>query len=307
MVQKTKIKIGTRKSKLAIWQANYVAGLLEKNGFQPEIIPIKTKGDKVMNVAISKIGSKGVFTEELENRLQCAELDIAVHSAKDLPSSLPSDFEIIAICERELPDDVVISNRDLDINKPGLTLGTSSTRRIALLKHFTPHITAVNVRGNLQTRISNLENGGMDGLILAYAGVKRMNYEQLIRYWFDRKEFLPAVGQGAIAIESSKILNLELKQAIRHICNHEESEKMINCERAFLKKMGGGCSIPVFAYATEDSYKIHLSGGIASLDGTKIIVRRASGKDALNLGNNLGNEVLKNGGREILKDIMNSM
>ncbi|MEO1254117.1 MAG: hydroxymethylbilane synthase, partial [Bacteroidota bacterium] len=157
------IKIGTRKSRLAMWQANYVADLLDSAGFQPQLVPIETKGDKIQNVALSKIGSKGVFTEELEIMLRSRQIDIAVHSAKDLQSRLPDGFSVLAFCERESPDDVIVSEKEIDLNNPKLILGTSSTRRIAMLKHYYPHITTVEVRGNLQTRLEKLKTGIMDG------------------------------------------------------------------------------------------------------------------------------------------------
>ena len=144
------IRIGTRKSKLALWQANYVADLLDRGGYQPQLVPIETKGDKIQNVALSKIGSKGVFTEELEKMLRIGDIDIAVHSAKDLQSTLPAGYEVLSFCEREASDDVIVSDKDIDLNDPSLVLGTSSTRRIALLKHFYPHVKTVDVRGNLQ-------------------------------------------------------------------------------------------------------------------------------------------------------------
>ncbi|CAN0197663.1 unnamed protein product, partial [Chrysoparadoxa australica] len=149
-----KIKIGTRKSQLALWQADYVARLLESNGFVTEKVLIETKGDKIQDVSIAKIGSKGVFTEELETMLSNGDVDIAVHSAKDLQSSLPDGFEIIAFSERAYIEDVIVSEKEIDLNDPTLVLGTSSTRRIAAFKHFYPHIRTVDMRGNLQTRIA---------------------------------------------------------------------------------------------------------------------------------------------------------
>ena len=220
-MERKNIKIGTRKSKLAMWQANYVADLLDANGFQPQLMPIETKGDKIQNVALSKIGSKGVFTEELEMMLRRRQIDIAVHSAKDLQSQLPEGFSVLSFCERESPDDVIISDKEIDLNNPRLILGTSSTRRIAMIKHYYPHITTVDVRGNLQTRLEKMKTGIMDGLVLAYAGVRRMDYDQMVRYWFDTDRFVPPVGQGAVAIEIHESLDSAVaaqikKQPITH-------------------------------------------------------------------------------------------
>jgi len=266
-MQRETIKIGTRKSKLAMWQANYVADLLDAGGFQPELVPIETKGDKIQNVALSKIGSKGVFTEELELMLQRRQVDIAVHSAKDLQSSLPIGFQTLAFCERESPDDVIVSEKEIDLNDPNLVLGTSSTRRIAMLKHFYPHIKTIDARGNLQTRMEKLKSGIIDGLLLAYAGVRRMGYDNLIRYWFDTERFVPPVGQGSVAIEVHDNLPEATREKIKSLTNHPLTEKMLLTERAFLRRMHGGRSIPVFGHAQlEMDGQNVFTGGSASLD-----------------------------------------
>ena len=178
-----KIKIGTRGSKLALWQAYHVRALLEKAGIEAEIVIIDTKGDQILDVSIAKIGSKGVFTQELEDQLLDGRIDIAVHSAKDMQSNLPEGFEIIAFTEREKENDVILSHKGTiefaDTTKP-LLLGTSSTRRVATLRHFYPHVKTVEVRGNLQTRIRKMEEGLCDALLLAYAGVHRMGYDEMI-------------------------------------------------------------------------------------------------------------------------------
>ncbi|HEY5916355.1 MAG TPA: hydroxymethylbilane synthase, partial [Chryseolinea sp.] len=175
------IRIGTRGSKLAIWQAEYVANLIKPSGFQTEIIPIETRGDKILDVTISKIGSKGVFTEEIEAKLLDNSIDIAVHSAKDLSSDIPDELELVAFTEREEVNDVVVSyNKNVNLGTAGLKIGTSATRRVAFLKHFYPNVVAASIRGNLQTRFSKLHSGEYDALILAYAGVRRMGFENLI-------------------------------------------------------------------------------------------------------------------------------
>lgn len=303
MERKT-IKIGTRKSKLAMWQANYVADMLDTKGFQPQLVPIETKGDKIQNVALSKIGSKGVFTEELETMLRRKQIDIAVHSAKDLQSKLPEGFHVLSFCERESPDDVVISDKEIDLSNPKLILGTSSTRRIAMLKHYYPHITTVDVRGNLQTRLEKMKTGIMDGLVLAYAGVRRMDYDQLVRYWFDTERFVPPVGQGSIAIEIHDNLDQDVADQIKNATNHPLTEKMLRTERAFLRRMDGGCSIPVFGYAQmEMDGQIILKGGIASLDGKQLIQRTMYGSNPEELGTSLAEEILQSGGKKVLDEI----
>ncbi len=307
-MQKQAIKIGTRKSKLALWQANYVATLLGQGGFQPELVPIETKGDKIQNVSLSKIGSKGVFTEELETMLSNGQIDIAVHSAKDLQSSLPEGFHIIAFCEREAPYDVIVAEKEFNLNQSNLVLGTSSARRIAMLKHFYPGIKTTDARGNLQTRMEKLKSGLMDGLILAYAGVRRMNYDDKIKYRLDIKRFVPPVGQGAVAIEGHKRLNPELTQKIKSVTNHLVTEKMLRTERAFLKRIDGGCSIPVFGHAQmELNGQIELVGGIASLDGKQLIKRSRYGNDPKTLGESLAEEILQSGGKKVLEDIKSAL
>lgn len=302
------IKIGTRKSKLAMWQANYVADLLDAGGFQPQLMPIETKGDKIQNVALSKIGSKGVFTEELETMLRRGQIDIAVHSAKDLQSQLSDGFRVLSFCERESPDDVIVSDKEIDLNNPKLILGTSSTRRIAMLKHYYPHITTVDVRGNLQTRLEKMKTGIMDGLVLAYAGVRRMDYDDMVKYWFDTERFIPPVGQGSVAIEIHENLDQEVADKIKKATNHALTEKMLLTERAFLRRMDGGCSIPVFGHAQmEMDGQIILKGGIASLDGKQLIQRIMYGSNPEELGTSLADEILQSGGKKVLDDIKSTI
>ncbi|NQZ76220.1 MAG: hydroxymethylbilane synthase [Ekhidna sp.] len=302
------IKIGTRKSKLALWQANYVGDMLDQHGFQPQLVPIETKGDKIQNVALSKIGSKGVFTEELEALLRTKQIDIAVHSAKDLQSQLPDGFSVLSFCERESPDDVIVSDKEIDLNDRNLILGTSSTRRIAMLKHYYPHIKTVDVRGNLQTRMEKMKANSMDGLVLAYAGVRRMHYDDQVKYWFDTDRFIPPVGQGAVAIEVHQNLDSEVAKQIKNATNHPLTEKMLVTERAFLRRMDGGCSIPVFGHAEmESDGQIMLKGGIASLDGKELIQRTMYGSDPLALGTSLAEEILQSGGKKVLEEIKSSL
>ncbi|MDE0472337.1 MAG: hydroxymethylbilane synthase [Ekhidna sp.] len=302
------IKIGTRKSELAMWQAHYVADLLDKGGFQPELIPIETKGDKIQNRSLSKIGSKGVFTEDLEKMLKRGQVDIAVHSAKDLQSKLPDGFIILSFCKREAPNDVVVSEKKIDLNQPNLTLGTSSTRRIAMLKHFYPHIKTMDARGNLQTRLEKLKAGTMDGLVLAYAGVHRMNYDDKIQCWLDTEKIAPPAGQGSVAIEIHERLNPKTAYRIKELTNHALTEKGLLTERAFLRRMDGGCSIPVFSHAQiEISGQIALTGGIFSLDGKRLIKQTMYGNEPETLGYSLADEVLQSGGKKVLQDIKASL
>jgi hydroxymethylbilane synthase len=300
------IRIGTRGSKLALWQANHVAALIRPSGYQTEIIPIDTRGDKILNVSIAKIGSKGVFTEEIEEKLLDGSIDIAVHSAKDLSSQLADELELIAFTEREQVNDVVISTKkDFSLKQENISVGTSSTRRVAFLKHFYPQAQAVSIRGNIQTRIEKLQAGACDALILAYAGIHRMGYENLIVEKLETSYFVPPVGQGSIAIECHKKLSFEKKEVIERWVNHAQTEDCIRAERAFLKTLEGGCSIPSFGYAWLDGTTLTLKAGIISIDGQRVvkIKRSAPVEDGKELGKTLANEVLNTGGAEILHEI----
>lgn len=300
------IRIGTRGSKLALWQAEYVASMIKPSGYTTEIVTIETKGDKMLDVTISKIGSKGVFTDEIEAKLLDGSIDIAVHSAKDLASELPEELELIAFTEREVANDVVVSSKkNIDLTNDKIKIGTSSTRRVAFLKHFYPQIEAVSIRGNLQTRISKLQAGECDALLLAYAGVHRMGYHDLIAEKIETSYFVPAVGQGSVAIECHKKLSFDKKEIIQRWVNHPITENCIRTERAFLKTLQGGCSIPSFGYAHYDGELITLKAGIISLDGQQVVKvkRSATPEDAKELGQLVAEEVLRKGGAEILSEI----
>lgn len=303
------VKIGTRASKLALWQAYHVADLLKQAGMESEIVTIDTKGDQVLDVSISKIGSKGVFTQELEDQLLDGRIDIAVHSAKDMPSRLGEGLELIAFSVREQAQDVLLSSKKgVSLSDAHLVVGTSSTRRIATLKHFYPHVNTVEVRGNLQTRIRKMEEGLCDALLLAYAGVYRMGYADSVVEHLDINQFIPAVGQGSIAIEACTSLDPKLRAAIISACNDGATATCLLAERAYLRVLEGGCSIPVFALATLVGNQVHLKGGIVSLDGQQRIVLEVIGfpNDAEQLGEALANQVLQAGGKTILEQIKQS-
>lgn len=301
------IKLGTRGSKLALWQAYFVKETLEAGGLPVEIVIIETKGDQILDRSLSKIGSKGVFTEELEEKLLSGEIHIAQHSAKDLQSDLGENFEIIAFSEREKVNDVLISfdkSLTLESGQP-FVVGTSSTRRVAMLKHFYPHIKTVDMRGNLQTRMGKLESGVCDALLLAFAGVHRMGYEEHIAQLITTDTFTPAVGQGSVAIECAVNLDADIKEKIRSLLNHPHTEKQLLAERAFLKRLQGGCSIPVFGLAQYDAETdtISMTGGIISLDGKEIIKEVLSGSNPEEVGFALADKILDLGGGRILQEI----
>jgi len=307
MQQTSTIRIGTRGSQLALWQAHHVQDLLQAAGAQTQIVIIETKGDKVLDVALSKIGSKGVFTQEIEDQLQAGQIDIAVHSAKDMPSTLPPGFSLIAFGQREQEHDVLVSqdpSLKLDSGQP-YVIGTSSTRRVATLKHHYPHIKVVDMRGNLQTRWRKLTEGACQGMLLAYAGVHRMGWQERIAQHLDTTVFTPAVGQGSVAIEVFKNLPQEKAQLVRQAINHEPTEQRLLAERAYLRTLEGGCSIPAFALATLQGTKLSLHAGIIDLEGTKKIAFSHSGSasQAQQIGHDLGQKVLTNGGAPMLARI----
>src|SRR6478736_2128665 len=284
------IRIGTRGSKLALWQAYHVEEKLKAAGLETEIVIFTTKGDKILDRSLAKIGSKGVFTEELEIALRENDIDIAVHSAKDVQSSLPEDLELLAFMERE-----------------NIVVGTSSTRRRALLQKYYPHVKTVEARGNLQTRLQKLEEKQFDGMLLAYAGVHRMDYLKWVTQTLSLDKFIPAVGQGSVAIESAKNLEPARKEKLKSVLNHEVTAVCLRTERAFLRTMEGGCSIPSFALASLHNNQVSITGGIISLDGQQMIRETFSGDlaEAESIGKKLAETVLEKGGKEILQNIRN--
>lgn len=300
-----KIKIATRKSKLALWQTYHIQDLLHEKGLETEVITFDTKGDQILDRSLSKIGSKGVFTQELEAALLTGEVDIAVHSAKDMQSDLGLDLEIIAFTEREVVNDVIAG---FDLSKTidkEIVIGTSSTRRVAFLKHFYPQASIVDMRGNLQTRFQKLKDGACDVLMLAYAGVHRMEMNDRIIQKLDLDEFTPAVGQGSVAIESAVNLDPSKKEAIRLACNHIDTEHCLKAERAYLKYLEGGCSIPVFGNCTLENNQLSLKGGIVSLDGKQLLKETLTDDiaNAEQLGINLAKKIVSLGGDKILEEI----
>ncbi|PRY16306.1 hydroxymethylbilane synthase [Pontibacter ummariensis] len=301
------IRIGTRGSRLALWQAEAAAEKLQAAGLKTELVIISTKGDQVLDKSLAKIGSKGVFTEELEVALREGDVDIAVHSAKDIQSSIPDDLELVAFMEREEVNDVLLSfdpNFKLE-RESNAVIGTSSTRRKALLKRFYPNVTTAESRGNLQTRLRKLEEKQFDALLLAYAGVYRMGYDNLIVHTFPADEFIPAAGQGSVGIECAKNLDPDVKKAIKQALNHTNTHICLLAERGFLRTMEGGCSIPSFALATLTGEGISITGGLISLNGEQLLKETLTGPTvaAEELGEKLATTILDKGGEEILKSI----
>jgi hydroxymethylbilane synthase len=302
------IRIGTRGSSLALWQAEYVATRLKMGGIDTETLIIETKGDKILDVTIGKIGGKGIFTEEIEEQLLLGNIDIAVHSAKDMPSELPEGLELLAFTEREKVNDVLISdNPDISVlkaNKDWL-IGTSATRRVAMLKHYYPVLKSISVRGNLQTRIRKMREGQCDALLLAFAGIHRLGFDEMIVEEMPTHIFTTPAGQGSIAIEASTTLDKGKKKRVRGLVSHEETEVCVRAERAFMRTLHGGCSIPVFVLARVLYGHLHIHGGVISVDGKRMVREKIIGKvqDHVSLGEKVGKNVLRSGGKAILDKI----
>ncbi|MHA8075972.1 hydroxymethylbilane synthase [Aquirufa sp. TARAVU-A1A] len=299
------IRIGTRNSALAMWQARHIADMLASAGYSVEIVDIITIGDKILDRSLSKIGAKGVFTEELETMLRNGEIDIAQHSAKDLPSTLAEDLPLIAFTKREAAHDVVLSlNPDFRLaSLEGAVVGTSSTRRRAMMAKEFPHHSLVEMRGNLQTRLEKLKSGACDAMILAYAGVHRMGMESYIVEHLPIETFTPAVGQGSVAIQCSSRLDSALRAAIRQLCNDEKTEACLLAERHLLAQLDGGCSVPVYGHAYHQAEGIFLQAGVLGLRGEVDIKSNGLGADPEMLGKTVAQELIDQGAQTLLQEI----
>ncbi len=266
-----KIRIGTRGSQLALYQTNLVAGFLRdaKPGLEVEIVTIKTTGDKILDSPLSKIGDKGLFTREIEKAILEREIDCAVHSLKDLPTQLPSGLKIVAFGTREDVRDALIAQDGMKLLElpKGATVATGSLRRRSQLLHLRSDLNLVDIRGNLNTRIRKLKEEGYAGMLLAYAGVKRLGMAEKVTEILEPEKMLPAVGQGIIAVEA-RADGDELTRLLR-VFNDEVSEVSALAERAFLRRLEGGCQIPVGIYTSYDENK--LTGMVSSLDGENLI------------------------------------
>ncbi len=298
-----KIKIGTRKSKLALWQANHIKEKLQERGHTVELVLITTSGDKILDVPLAKIGGKGLFVKEIEEALLRREIDMAVHSLKDVPMVLPEGLTLGAITERENPFDVLISRDNLTLESlpEGARVGTSSLRRMVQIKRKRPDLKVENLRGNVDTRIRKLQDGLYDAIVLAYAGVKRMGFEGMITQVLE--DFIPAVGQGSLAIEVRED-DKDILDAVSFL-DHEESKLRALCERAFLRKLEGGCQVPIGCFSIVNGESIALKAFISDLEGNIFIEGERSGKreEAQTIGEELALELLSKGGDKILKEV----
>lgn len=301
------IRIGTRGSKLALWQANWVKSVLEKKIPQTpiELIIIKTQGDKILDVPLAKVGGKGLFVKEIEQALLDRHIDIAVHSMKDMPAEIPQQLCIGAMPERENPLDVLISRSGLGFDQlsHGSVIGTSSLRRGAQLRHARPDIVIQPIRGNLDTRIKKLESENFDALVLAAAGVKRLNLEHQITEYLDPEIMLPAIGQGALCIEIRKD-DLTIGPLVASL-DHAPTRTAVAGERAFLKRLGGGCQVPVAGHGRISENQFALTGLVAEVDGTRVIKGEKIGPpdSAETIGFGLAEELLARGANKILEKL----
>jgi hydroxymethylbilane synthase len=293
--------IASRGSQLALWQARWVESQLQARGHQCRIEIIKTTGDRITDVALAKVGTKGLFTKEIEEALLDARADVAVHSLKDLPTELPAGLVLAAIPEREDPRDAVLGKRLADL-PAGAKVGTSSLRRAAQLRRLRPDLAIESIRGNLDTRVRKLDDGRYDAIVLAVAGLRRLGWADRIAEILDAGSMCSAVGQGALAIETRA--DGPGFDACR-VLDHSATHAAVTAERGVLSALGGGCQVPIGAYATVTDGRVSLVAIVASPDGTELIRGEGEGPatDAGTIGQRLGVELLNRGAAQILEAV----
>jgi hydroxymethylbilane synthase len=298
-----RLRIGSRGSQLALWQANHISALLRERGHEVELEIIKTTGDKITDVALAKVGTKGMFTKEIEEALAEGRIDLAVHSLKDLPTELSQGFEIAAVTTRENPRDVFCSRNYESIEDlpRGALVGTSSLRRQAQLKAVRPDLEIRPLRGNVDTRLRKLEAGEYDAIILAAAGLNRLGKTQLVRQVIPFEVMCPAAGQGALGIEI-RAGDSVTRQHLAFL-DDAEAHATTTCERALLNKLGGGCQVPIGALAEVREGRLHLEAIVAEPDGSKILRESLDGTDPVQLGESVGEVLLQRGGEAILEAV----
>jgi len=297
------LRIGSRGSQLALWQAHHISDLLRVEGHTVEIEIIKTTGDKITDVALAKVGTKGMFTKEIEEALVENRVDLAVHSLKDLPTELSGDFEIAAVTTREDARDVFCSAKFASIEAlpQQAQVGTSSLRRQSQLKALRPDIQIHPLRGNIDTRLRKLESGDYDAIILAAAGLNRLGKTQLVRQVIPTEVMTPAAGQGALAIEIRH--NDSAMRALIAFLDDVAARASTTCERALLNRLGGGCQVPIGAFAEVKGSRIRLNAVVARPDGTKVLRESGEGNDPVRLGEIVGEALLRKGGNVILEEV----
>ena len=304
------IKIGTRASLLAVTQSTMIKELIKRQhpGISIEMVKITTTGDKILDVPLAKVGGKGLFVKELEDALLDGRADLAVHSMKDVPTELPDGLHLGVVTERENPRDAFVSNTYasvLDLPQ-GATVGTSSLRRKSQLACLRPDLMIEDLRGNVDTRLRKLDEGQYDAIILASAGLNRLGKADRITSFIEPVQMLPAIGQGALGIEL-RVDDAELLEGISFL-NHRATATAVTAERAFLKRLEGGCQVPIGAFGTTEGGNVTLTGLIASVDGRQILKEEATAPaaSAAELGTMLAEKLLERGGRKILDEVYGS-
>jgi hydroxymethylbilane synthase len=291
------ITIGSRGSLLALWQANHVQALLKARGLESRIEVIHTTGDKITDVPLARLGAqtstKGLFTKELEDALLDGRIDIAVHSLKDVPTQLPDGLELVAVPEREDPFDAIVGHNLEDLPS-GAVVGTSALRRQAQLKALRPDLDIQSIRGNLDTRLRKLDQGQYQAIVLACAGLRRLGWAHRITERFPAHRLCPAVGQGALAIEA------RLGDHRASLLTHLPTLRAVEAERACLREFGGGCQIPLGAFARQEASSLHLEAVVASPDGQRVIRFSAAGADPVALGRTVADGLRSQGAHEVL-------
>lgn len=301
-----KLRIGTRASQLALWQANWVKSELEKKypGMEVTLTKIKTIGDKILDVPLAQVGGKGLFVKEIEEAMLRDEIDIAVHSMKDVPTDFPEGLGLYCITEREDPRDAVISRNVKFADLPqGARIGTSALRRQAQLLKVRPDLEMCIIRGNVETRIRKLDDDKLDAVILAAAGLKRLGFTEKVAEYLDTELSIPAIGQGALGIEC-RLADPVITETIAFF-NHAETAFAVRAERALLKRCEGGCQVPIAAHGTVKDGQLRLVGFIASVDGSRSVRGEISGplEQSEQLGIQLADQLLAEGGKTILEEV----
>ena len=299
--------LGTRGSRLAVWQAEWVQARLRESS--PDVAVtlrrIKTSGDKILDMPLATIGGKGLFVKEIEDALLQGEIDLAVHSMKDVPTVLPEGLEILCVPAREDPRDALISReaKPLDRLPRGARVGTSSLRRQAQLLHRRPDLKIEMLRGNLDTRLRKLRDGEFDAIVLAAAGLKRMGWVEQITEYLPSEVSLPAIGQGALGLEGRR--DDAFVRGILAALDHHPTRTAVTAERALLERLEGGCQVPIAAHATLSGERLRLEGLVASVDGRRLVRDSVEGTvaDARELGTRLAEQLLRQGGEAILNEI----
>jgi hydroxymethylbilane synthase len=310
MTEKKQLCIGTRGSALALWQAKWVKSqlLAAHEDLVVELVVIKTTGDKIVDVPLAQVGGKGLFVKEIEEALLEGRADLAVHSVKDMPAELPEGLHLAVMPLREDPRDALISKNGVafDALPRGARLGTSSLRRSAQLLHLRPDLRIETLRGNVDTRLRKLETEGFDAIVLAAAGLKRMELSHVISEYLEPERILPAVGQGALGIETrtGDAFTNEMVASLAH----EQTMTIVGAERAFLKRLEGGCQVPIGAHGVLEGETLILTGMVADLKGVRLIRKdlRGDAQQPEVVGERLAQEILELGGADILMEIYGS-